>query len=167
MHARERTAHHGKARTGDLGGRVEIELTQCRADVDMIPGIEIECTRLAPAPHFDIVVLIAPFRHAGVRNIRHTEQQLIEFILNLRQLGLGLLELVAEIGDFSQQRRGVLPLCLGLADGLGARVALVLQILSGDLRRFATGLERADACGVENKATTRQLRGGSIEIGTE
>ena len=62
----------------------------------------------------------------------------------LLQLGQGCfagLQLLAQAGDFGQQRRSVLAGGLGLADGLGTGVAPRLQLLGGGLQILAPGFQ--------------------------
>src|SRR5690606_37241416 len=58
----------------------------------------------------------------------------------------------------------VLAAGLGLADRLGAGIALVLQLLRLDLQRLALLLERGKARRIQLKAASAQSRGDIIEV---
>ncbi len=119
----------------------------------MVLDLEIEGLRRAPATHFDVGVLVGTDRHRLVRQVGNAQQHGIQFALDGVQLALAFLQLGAHAIDIGQQRRDVLATLLGLADRLGTRVALGLQLLGTGLYRLALLFQRFDACDIQLEAT--------------
>ncbi len=149
MQARDGSAHHGEAAAGDLGGGLEVEPAVARSQVHVVEGLEVEYGRLAPAPHFEILILAAAVRDALVGQVGDAELQRPQILLQALQLDLGRLQALAQVGHFRQQRGDILAGRLGPADGPGPGVALVLQLLHPHLQSLALVLQRLDAPGVE------------------
>ncbi len=87
MQPRHGAFHHGEARARELDAHLEIE-AQGRAEVDMVPRRERRRRRVgalpalrAPAPYFEIRMLVFADWHAGVRKVRHRKQQRLQFRL--------------------------------------------------------------------------------------
>src|SRR5947207_705504 len=138
-------------------------------DVDMVPGLEIECSRLAPAAQLHAVLGPAAERNAVVRNIGDLPDELMQSRLHGGVLRLHLPQLVGELGPLPHQRgrlRFVL-LRLGLADLPGERVALGLQLLGGGLDPLSRILERLERSGVEVVAARRETPGERVDVGPE
>ncbi len=75
-----------KPRAGDLGGALQIQDLQLRAQIPMRLGFEIELARLAPAAHFDVVVRALAHRHGLVRDVGDAGHQIAKGFVG----GLGL-----------------------------------------------------------------------------
>ncbi len=138
----------------------------------MVLDLEIEGLRRAPATHFDVGVLVGTDRHRLVWQVGNAQQHGIQFALDGVQLSLAFLQLGAHAVDIGQQRRDVLATLLGLADRLGTRVALGLQLLGTGLYRLALLFQRFDACDIQLEATGGQagshfLRLGAYQFGIE
>lgn len=146
MQAGDRAAHEGEARAGKLGSGLEIQPAVPFTEGDMVLDLEIEGLRRAPATHFDVGVLVGTDRHRLVWQVGNAQQHGIQFALDGVQLSLAFLQLGAHAVDIGQQRRDVLATLLGLADRLGTRVALGLQLLGTvctDLRCSSSASMRA------------------------
>ena len=167
VQARQGAGHDHEARAGQLGRRVEVQAAQGLAQVDMILGLEIELRYLAPGALLAVVLLVLPVRDRVMRNVGHAERDIAQRGLHLVQRFFGHLELVSQAGHLVQQGLDVLPRGLGLADGLGARVALVLQFLGLHLQRLALLLQLADAIGVELQAASGELSCHLVEFGAQ
>ena len=86
MQPRELRTHHHEARAGNAARRFEIQSAERFAQLDVIPRLEVELARLAPAAHFDVGLLIAPFRHRLVQQVRQAHLPLIELRLHFGEL---------------------------------------------------------------------------------
>lgn len=109
VQACNRAAQHREACAGELRAGFEIE-TERRADVDVILHREVELARRAPAAHLDVVGFVFADRHAFVRDVRHAQHQVGQARLDLAELGLRRLHLVADAADFGHHGRRVLAL---------------------------------------------------------
>jgi len=77
------------------------------------------------------------------------------------------LEFVAQRSDLVQQGADILPAGLGSTDGLGARVALVLQFLSANLQALALGFQSADQFDVQRITPPGEFGGGLLQFGSQ
>src|SRR6266571_4207504 len=101
----------------------------------MVPGLEAELARLAPAALLDCVLGSASDRDARVRQVRDQGDELAQLLLHGGVVRFHFLQLLPELGALAHQRgrlRLVL-LRLRLADLLGESVALRLQLLGRGL----------------------------------
>jgi hypothetical protein len=162
VHPREPAAKHGEARAGQLGAGGLVEPAVALAERDVVARLELEAARLADALDLDVGRFVAAFRHAGLRQVRHAKRDRIELGADLVQPRLPALELLADAGDFRHQLRHVLAPRLGHADGLGAGVALVLQVLGARLQCPALGLQRLHHGDVEVEAAGGFQAGGGF-----
>ena len=133
----------------------------------MVAHVEIEFTRRAPAVQLDVVAFVSAFRHFGVRQVRQAGRHGVGLGLQLIELGLGGVETLAQITDFCQQRRDVFAACLGITDGLGAGVALVLQGFRLDLQVTAARFQRGKGFGIQLIATTCEALGSRFKISAQ
>ncbi len=130
----------GEARAGDLGGALEIQDAQFRAQVPVRLGLEIELRRLAHAPHFHVVVGVSAHRHGFVRHIGDAGQQFAELLVQRLS--------PVRRGRRSLRRHGAhLLLPLG---GVGARRAAVCR------SRRVSALRPAFSCSACEMAARRR-----------
>ena len=155
----ELSFHHDEAGAGDLARGFEVELAEAFAKLDMVARCEIALRRLAPRAHFGIVVLAIPGRDVVGEQVRQSQLDVAQALLNLLQGCLARLEPVAEILNSGKQRRDILALRLRLADALRARIALALQLLGLDLNCLAAFLQGQVRVGIELEAAAREIRG--------
>ena len=152
-----------EARAGQLGGHVEIQ-AQRLAHGDVVARFEGQRLRIAvgagggrqPAAHFDVVVGRLAQRGAGVRQVGHRHEQLVQRLLQRSQLFFQLLQAHRHGLGLGHDGAGVLALGLELADLLGQRVAAGLQdsvSVWTALRRDSRSLNRS-----VSKDTPRVLR---------
>src|SRR6267378_1485227 len=135
----------------------------------MVPGLEIERSRRAPAALLHAVLGPAAERDALVRNTRDLPDELVQSRLHGGVLCLHLLKLLGELGPLPHQRgrlRFVL-LRLGLADLLGERVAPGLQLLGGGLDALSRVLERLERSNVEAVTARRETTSKRVDVGPE
>ena len=164
VQARERPGHERKARAADLGGGGEIEHPQRLADIDVILHRKIELPRRAVAAHFGIVFRRSPRRHAGVRQVRNQQQEVLQLRLDLQQLRLQRLQLGVGLAGLVHQRRDIFALALRLADALGQAVARGLQFLGARLHQLALLLQGLERRAVEMKWSCREPGRDAFEI---
>ncbi len=138
------------------------------AEIDVILDLEIESPRRAPATHFVIVSFVFADRYRFVRNIGDEQRDIGQFRLHLGECLFVGLELVANAGDLRHQRRDILALALGLADGLGAGVAQILQLLRVSGQLLALAFQRLHGRHVEREASGfLETRGGFGQARTQ
>ncbi|MDT4862019.1 hypothetical protein FQZ97_966500 [compost metagenome] len=164
MQASNRPAQQGETRTGQLGGGFEIQPAVLFAQADVILDGEIEGLRRTPAAHFDVAVFIVTDRHRLMRQVGQVQQQAVQLELNGIQLLLALLQLVAHAIDIRQQRCYVFAALLGLADGLGAAVALGLQLFGVGLHGLALVFQRLEARHIQLKAAGGKTLSHIVEL---
>ena len=114
---------HGKARAGDLGGALEIQNPQRRAQIPMRLGREIELARLAPAADFLIVGGASAHRDARVRNVGNQAQHLAQALVAGLRLLIQFLNLGPEGLHIRNQRGGILLLLFERGNFIGGFVA--------------------------------------------
>ena len=125
----------------------------------MIARGETEFLRLAPAPDLGVVIFRVACGHVIRKEVGQAQLDVPQLGLDVLQRVFACLKSVPEILDSRQQRLDVLALRLGLADALGARVALALQLFRLHLQRFAAFLERKVRIGVERDAAPGEIGG--------
>ena len=129
MQARERARQHDEARTGELGGRIEVHETELLAERDVIERRERELRRRAPAPHLDVRLGVGAVGNGSVQQVRQPGLEVVELGRERRQPRLAARELVAELADLALQRFDVATGGLRAADRLRALVARLAQAL--------------------------------------
>ncbi len=87
-----------------------------------------------------------------MQEIGKLEQEVAQLRLHAIEVALEALGLVADPGDFRQQRRRILPPALRRADLLRQRVAPGLQLLGARLDVLPVALERLEPRGIERDA---------------
>ena len=168
VQARQRAAQHGETGAAELGGGVAVEPAVAGAQLDVVLHREIEGARRAPAKHFEVVLFVGAGRHAGVGQVGNGQGDRLELGAQFVQAGLGGLEFVGDAGDLGHQRGHVFTLGLGLADGLGAGIAQVLQLLRAALDGLALGLEAFERGHVEVETPgLLQARSGVGKMATQ
>ena len=159
--------HDREAGTGDLRRRFEVELAEGFAHVHVVAGFEIELAGRAPAAQLHVVVLVAAVGRLRVGQVGQAAEQFVQFLLHQRQFLFGHLELFAQGRDLGQDGAGILPFGLGLADGLRAGLAFVLQVLHPHLQGLALFVQGAEAVHVEVEAPPGQLRADEFGIAAQ
>jgi len=102
-----------------------------------------------------------------MREIGHVKENVAKLSLQLFQAGFSLLELLTQIRHFREERRRILARGLGLANGPGAAITLVLQGLRAYLHVLALRLQRREAGDVQLEAARHQSLGDGVQLGTE
>ncbi|MCY1542589.1 hypothetical protein D9M68_783450 [compost metagenome] len=153
-----------EARTGQPGGGFEIQPAVFFTQADVILNREIEAFRCAPAAHLDIGLFIVPHRYRLMRQVGNVQQQVVQLDLDGIQFALALIQLAAHAIDIRQQRRNVFAALLGLADSLGAAVALGLQLLGPRLHGLALGFQRFETRYIQLKATASETLSHFVEL---
>ena len=102
--------------------------------LDVVPRFETGIGRLAPAPHFRVVLFGVAGRHVVRDQVWQAQLNVAQLRLDFLQLAVARFETFAQLFDGSQEGLDVLALRFRLADTLGIRVALVLQSLRLDLQ---------------------------------
>ena len=133
----------------------------------MVEHLEVEATRRAPAVQLHVILFAVALGHAVVGQVGNPADKVIPLGLNLGQAPLGGVESVAQVRDLIEQWLNILARRLGLADRLGASVALVLQGLGLGLQFAAPGLQRPETVGVEDIASLGQSLGDRIEVAAQ
>ena len=133
MQPGQRASEGHEAGPGKLGGRIEVHPAVAGPQVHVVLGLEGKRRRLAPAALFPVGRLVPPVRHGHMRDVGNVQAEILQLLLHHRKLILGGFEPRTQVRHFSQQGLDVLTGGFGLADALGADVALVLQLLGGDL----------------------------------
>jgi len=133
----------------------------------VIFDFKVEYLGCAPTTYFDIARFVAADRHGFIGQVRNRQQQAIKLFLDLLESGFGGFELVAQIGDFSHDRRDILTLGLGLTDALGGGIAGGLQFLHLDLQSLALVFQRGKSGGIQGEVAAGQACGDSVKVVTE
>lgn len=97
----------------EAAGAVPFDEPETGHQLDMIFGGEVELARLADALDLHVVLFAGADGHLGARDARHAQHQVLEAALHLGELGLELLDVVAdllplfdELGPFFLARLG-------------------------------------------------------------
>jgi hypothetical protein len=154
-------------RAGNLAGSSEVHELELLAEIDMIARLEFETARLAPATHFDVRRLVAPFRDARMQHVRNDESQVVPLLLRLHELRFRFGELGAERLVLLQERRDVLSLRLRFADALGVKIALVAQLVGTDLPFLARLFEPGETSDIERETAAREVGRDAGRVGTK
>src|SRR5439155_20011636 len=167
MQSGKRSPYQRKPGPRDLSRRLEVELRQPRADVDVIPRSEVEPAWRARAPEFDVIFGRFSERDRLMRQVRHGDQEFLLPLLNgletffqIRELGIGALRL-------GPQGRGILALGLRLTDALGELVARSLQLLRADLHALALPLDRLERRDIEYERPRRESLCHGVDVVAE
>ena len=142
-----------KRGAADFPRSSEVQLLQALAHIDVILRLEIEAAWRADTAHFHIVGLGLAHRHVFMRQIGDARKQILHLDLNEAQLFFGSLQFIAQIRHFGHDRGNILALGLGLADLLGACIALGLQLLGAGLGDFAVLFQFLEVGCIEGIAT--------------
>ena len=86
-----------------------------------------------------------------MRQIRHSQQQALQLLLDLIEPQCRLLQLGLGGGHLRHDGAGVFALGLELTDLLGQLIALVLQLLGANLQALALGLQRLEDRHIEKR----------------
>ncbi len=132
MQQRARAFVHVKTGAAHFYAALKINNAQRLAQIPVRLGRKIKLARLAPAAHFDVVVLVWPNGHAGAGHVRHPQLFVVEVSLNLAERFVQLADFVANFGHalFLGFGLGFFALTHQLADSLAAAVALLAQRLN-------------------------------------
>ena len=160
---------HGKARAGDPGGGLEIQLPEIGAEIDVVADGELELARRSPAMHFAVVGFRITIGHILVWQVGQPAQEIVQPLLDPVQLAGQLIEADGEADDAGagEQRCDVLTGRLGLADVAGAGVALRLELLGFHLQRLALCLQAGEGIGIQWESPPLQAVGDGGEIGAQ
>jgi hypothetical protein len=151
----QRALQHHEARAGQLRRRLEVHQPERLADLEMLPGLEVERARAPQLAHLDVGGFVRPHRHVVGRHIGDGGQRLVQLVIDLLGRGFGLRHPLLDPRDLAHQRLGarlVLRL-LGLADLLRRRVAPLLQALQFRDQPPALLVERHEALGLRLQPT--------------
>jgi len=118
---------HGEAGAGDLGGALEVDDAELRAQIPVRLRLEVERPRLAPRPHDDVVGGAPPDRHRRVGQIGQPGHQAGALLLDAVELDFELLDLLAAQFVGLEDRPGVEALALGPRHFVRGGVLLALE----------------------------------------
>ena len=82
LQPRQPAGHYGKAGTGYLRRRIEVQHVECGAEIDMVSGFEIERGRLTPLSNLDIGRFIGTNGHVIGKQVGEAELGLPKLCLN-------------------------------------------------------------------------------------
>ena len=149
VQTRNRPAHHGKARPRQFGARVKIQ-PQRRAQVDMVLGGKAQRQRICaqaplrrPAAQLHIGFFVGAHGHAGVRQVGHAGQDVLDLCLQRLQARLRRFQRLLDAAHLRHHGvgAGMVTLALEHADLLAQAVALRLQVFGAGLQHLALGLK--------------------------
>ncbi len=168
LQPRELAGEDGETRTRKLGGPLEIHITKCFADFEMLLGCMVPAGLLADDAGHDVVVLVLAIRHVVEGNIGQARQGVVQLGGDLAVLLLGARHLVLEVGDFGFEFFRKLHVLLrhGCADFLGGGIAAGLHVLQGLDDGTALFIQRDQACGRRLRATACERRVESFGVFT-
>ena len=106
MQARQRSLHQREARAADLCRGIEIQHAQPGPDIDMILGGKVELARLAHPADLDVVVSGCSGRHARMRQVWNSKQEVIDRFQDRNQSFLVVLQPLRKFIDLGHQRGG-------------------------------------------------------------
>ncbi len=165
VQASDRAAQQGEAGTGELGGGFEVQPAMLLAQGDVVLDLEIEASQGAPATNLDVALFIRAHRNGLVGDVGDGQKQAIQFGLDAVEFTLALFQLAAHAVHIGQQRCNVLTALLGLTDGLGAGIALGLQLLGAGLHGLALVFQGFEARHVQLEATGGEALGHVLGLG--
>ena len=127
---------------------------------------ELEARRLAPAADFLVVLLTGPARHAVVRQVGQSQEQVATLLLDRVERGLLLLDPIPEGLALRQQIVRRLTRLLRLGDLGAQRLALPARGLQIGDDRPALGVERLDSgeLGLQVSGPLGELRLDLVEM---
>ena len=128
--------HHGETRAGEFDAHVEIKAKR-RANVNVVFRLEFKSHRClsgrAPAPHLHIAMFIGANWNTFVRQIGHSQQQVLQLALQLLQACGRRLQLALQRRDLAHCGLGLgsarCAFGLKLPDRFAQGVAFALQLL--------------------------------------
>ena len=130
-----------EAGAGDLGAALEVKDAECRPQVPVRLGLEVERPRLAHDLLNPVRGLVLADRDAGVGEVRQGQLDASQFGIDGGQAGLQLLDAGLAAPDLGDGLGGVGPLLLELADLPAGVVAPPLEILHLDQLGAPLGVE--------------------------
>ena len=112
LHERELQQHEvalevGETRAADLGAALHVDEVERKAEVQVVLDLEVELARLTDVAQHD-GVLFAAVGDVGERDVGDLEEDRLEALLDAGELGLALLDRVAQRahgGDRLRRRR--------------------------------------------------------------
>ena len=143
-----------EAGAGDLGGALEIQDAEARADVPVGLRLEVEARRLAPGLDHGVVRAVPADRYRGVRQVGDAHQQAVQPLLGLPERALELLDAAGDRAHLEDQRFGVFARFFHARDLVRYGVAAVPQFL--DLQKRAA---------VKLVDFPERLQGGTLPAG--
>ena len=166
VHAGDGATQQGKARAGELGGGFKVQPAMLLAQGDVILNREIKAAWRAPARYLNVALFIGPYRHRLVRQVGDVQHQVVQLDLDAFQLTFAFFQVAAHAIDFGEQRRDVFATLLGLANGLGAGIALGLQLFGAGLHALALRLKGFETHHVELEAAAGKAFRYFVELRT-
>ena len=140
---RQTALEDDEARARDAHRGLEIHHAERRAQVDVVPRVEIEPGRFADPPHLHVRRLVETVGRVVRRQVGQRRQQLFDLGVEAALFRLAVADQVLELADLRHQCARLLAPSPGRADLLGQPVAPVLGLL--DLRpRRASALIKVE-----------------------
>ena len=161
------TLHHHKTGTGELDAVLEVHALGRFTQIDVIAHWEAELARGAPAAYFHVVVLVAAHRGGVARQVGDGVGDGLDVGQQCLELDLAGLQLVVDLGHLGLERSHIFAATGSLTDGLGAGVALGLQLLGTGLQILAFLFQSVDSRYVQRVATCSQTSGGLFDIAAQ
>ena len=106
-------------------------------------GRKIELRRRAPAAHFDVVHRGFSYRHAGVRDIRHHQQEMFQTLVEFGDARVVVFDGVGNFLHVREKGSGVLAGLLHARNFFAGLVAFGLQFFGGENELTALGINFA------------------------
>ena len=157
----------GKARARDLGGALEVENAQLRAEVPVGLRFEVELPRLAHAPHLHVVFGIFAHRHGFMGNVGNTGQQVSKrHVERLDQL-IAVRDHLLLRAHLLLQLAGVGALALQLSDRGALGIHLGLQLFGQGDCVAPLSIQLAKAVEAGNVAAGGQALRDPVEVAPE
>ena len=122
----------------DFAGSFEVQNVQRLTDIPVSFRFEVEASRLSHFSDFHIVRIIAAFRYFRVWRVRHAQQCVSEFLLDLCDFAVHFFNLIGEFFHLGKERGSVLALFLELRNLARCCILFVLQ--SFDFRKNGAAL---------------------------
>lgn len=159
--------HHHETGAGELDAVLEVDPLGRLTQIDVIAHREIELTRGTPAADLHVVVLVTAHRGGLARQVGDGVGDPLELGQQGLQLDLAGLELVVDLGHLGLEGGNIFTTTGSLTDGLGAGVALGLQLLGAGLQILAFLFQNIDRRYVQNVATCRQTSGSFGDVAAQ
>ena len=119
----------GESCSGDLARSFEVEDIEIFAYIPVRLGLKAEFTRFAPLAELHIGCVVSAFLDLCVRNVRHSEQDVSEFFLDLSDFAVKLLDACGKLLHLLEELGRILALFLQLRHLARSNVLLVLESL--------------------------------------